>query len=179
MERINVIKKDTIPEPPFSDTELEILRLNVTNKRDRAIMEFLLSTGCRVSEMVSVNISDIDQIDHSLDVIGKGGKKRTVYIKESAWLHIKLYLESRTDNEPSLFINKRKPTKRISVDAVESMMKAWAKKINLASCHPHRFRTTLCCTLLNKGIDVVTVRDILGHSSVDTTMIYYRYNKKS
>lgn len=177
MRRIAPIKNDTFKKPAFSQTDLEKLNISCTNTRDRAMLEFLRSTGCRVSEVCSVNISDIDFHEMQLDVVGKGNKKRTVYLTEKAVLYLKIYLNSRDDNHPALFKSVR-GSNRMTRNGIEQLLRTIGKRAGVTDCHPHRFRTTLCCTLLDRGVDVPHVQAILGHASINTTMIYYRYNKE-
>lgn len=177
MKKIPPIKKDTMKEDPFTKSELELMRINCDNDRDRAIIEFLLSTGCRVSEACSVNRDQIDYYKKELEVIGKGNKQRTVYLTDNSLVYIKKYLDSRKDDNEALFVSINRNSSRLKIGTIEDILTKIGNKANIPNVHPHRFRHTLCNELLDKGVDVVTVREILGHSSLDTTMIYYKANK--
>lgn len=172
--KVTKIKKDTIHDLPISKTEEEKLYANCKDLRDKAIIETLFATGCRVSELVGIKIKDIDFFKHEIYVIGKGNKSRTVPISEKALFHIQEYLNNRPAQSEYLFISKRRPFNNISVDAVQSTLKNIAKKAMVDNIHPHRFRATTCTRLLDSGMDIQKVSHILGHSNIETTMIYYR-----
>jgi site-specific recombinase XerD len=173
VKNVPKIKNDTIKEDPFSITELELIRDSCNNLRNRALVEFLLATGCRVSEAVSINKDQIDFESKQFKVIGKGDKTRTIPINDKAILHIKKYINSRIDNTDAMFVTLNKPHRRMTIDAVESMLKTLETKSGVFNIHPHRFRRTLCCILINSGMPITQVAEILGHSSVSTTEIYY------
>lgn len=179
MAKIASIKKDTFKEKPFSQTEQELLIIACDNDRDRALLEFLLSTGCRVSEVASVNRNQIDIYSKQLTIVGKGNKERTVYLTDKSLVYIQKYIESRTDNNEALFVSKTRPYKRLSIDGIEDILRRLGKKANVANVHPHRFRRTLCNTLADKGMSIQNVKEILGHDSIDTTMIYYNSNSSN
>jgi site-specific recombinase XerD len=179
MSKLSAIKKDTFKEKPFSHTEQELLTIACETDRDRALLEFLLSTGCRVSEVVSVNRNQIDIYSKQLTVVGKGNKERTVYLTDKSLVYIKKYLDGRTDKNEALFVSEKKPHDRLSVDGVENILKKIGKKANVQNVHPHRFRRTLCNTLADKGMPIQNVKEILGHDSIDTTMIYYNSNNSN
>lgn len=179
VSKISRIKNDTIKEEPFTDSEIETLRIGCTNIRDRTILEFLLSTGCRVAELCSVNRNDIDFITKELKVIGKGNKERTVYLSDKCIVYLKLYLKSRHDNNKALFVSKDYRAKRLSISGIENILKDLGNNTNVVNVHPHRFRRTLCCNLITRGMHIEDVKVILGHSSIDTTMIYYNSNQNN
>ena len=116
----------------------------------------------------------INFISKTIDVVGKGNKQRTVCISDKAIYHIKRYLEDRKGESEYLFLTKRAPYGKISVSGVESMLNILGEKANLTNIHPHRFRASFCTRMLDSGMNIQQVSKLLGHSSVDTTMIYYR-----
>lgn len=179
MQSIAPIKKDTYKEKPFSQTEIEALRIACTNSRDRALIEFLLSTGCRVSEAISVNKDQINATSKELLVIGKGNKERKVYLSDKALVYINIYLKERTDNADALFVKARGEHTRLTKDGVASILKTIGKQAGIKDVHPHRFRRTMCCGLIDKGMSLQNVQQIMGHSSINTTMIYYNANQNS
>ena len=91
---------------PYSKIELELLKNACPTLRDRAIIEFLLSTGCRIEEVMNLNISDIDFIKQECMVLGKGNKERVVFLNDVCAMHLKNYLDSREDSNEALFIGK-------------------------------------------------------------------------
>lgn len=176
LEPIKVEKKI---KQPFSDEELEKIRRACRHVRDRALVEFLYSTGVRASELVALNQRDIDFYSKSLVVYGKGGKEREVYLTATACLHLKDYIDSRTDNEEALFVEIRKPYKRIGVAGLEKIIKDLGNTAGVSHCHPHRFRRTMATNVLKKGAQLEEVKELLGHSKVDTTMIYCAIDKSN
>ena len=175
MRRIKTIKQQKTIKEPFSDMEMEQIRNSANTVRNRALIEFLYSTGCRVSEVSRVEINDIDFVNNSLLVIGKGNKQREVYITDKAMYWIKKYISSRNDSKTSLFIGKgSEPLKKAGIEAI---VKKVGKLAGVKKVHPHRFRRTMATNLINKGMPVQEVQQILGHEKLDTTMIYCKIDK--
>lgn len=171
-ELLDQIKYDTKLKKAFTDEEREILRCKCTCERDLALLDFLYSTGCRVSEVVSLNIKDIDFLEGQCVVFGKGGKERMVYLNASASYHLQLYLESRTDDNPALFVGRRKPFERLSKNGIEAVLRKLGKLANIENVHPHRYRRTALTNAANRGMPLQDVQYMAGHASPDTTMIY-------
>lgn len=139
--------------------------------RDRAILETLYSTGIRVSELVSLDIKDIDFIGGIVKVMGKGKKERIVPIGDNALSKIRAYLDKRRKQQDTLFLNKNGT--RITDRGVRNIVK---KYIRLASIKQevsvHTFRHSFATHLLNRGADLRCVQELLGHASLSTTQIY-------
>jgi len=139
--------------------------------RDKAILEFLYSTGARVSEMVSLKISDIDLISGIAKVMGKGRKERLLPLGEPAILSIKKYLDLRKDNSPYFLVNKN--GKPLTDRGVRYILYKYIKKYALSfKISPHIFRHSFATHLLNRGADLRSVQELLGHSSISTTQVY-------
>lgn len=170
MKRVHSVKTDKVIKKPYQDTELEDLRNNIQSDRDRAIMEVLYSTGVRVSELCRMNRSDV--INDECIVLGKGAKERKVYFSQKSIYYLKRYVENRTDDNEALFVSKKKPHDRLSVPAIESLMRKLGRKCGIEKVHPHRFRRTLATNVLNRGMPLQEVKELLGHDKLDTTMIY-------
>ena len=102
MKRIHKVKTAVIVKDTIPDEKIEILRDNCNNLRDRAMIDFLLSTGIRVGELVRLNIDDIDFSERECVVYGKGDKERKAYFDAKTKIHLLNYIESRTDNNLSL-----------------------------------------------------------------------------
>lgn len=170
MLRIKKIKTEKVVRKPFNDNEIERIKNATWNKRDRAIIEFMLTTGCRVSEIVNLNWNDIDMIRGEAIVFGKGSKERKVYISDKALYYIGEYLKERTDCNESLFVNRF--GERLSKQSIEKMLKKISEITGINNVHPHRFRRTFATNALNKGMKIQHLQAILGHSSLDTTMLY-------
>lgn len=175
MHNIGVIKCQKKVREAFSDSDIEKLKRNCTNKRDMAVVNFLLSTGCRISEAVSLNRNDINFETGECLVLGKGNKERTVYLNEVAILSMKEYLASRSDDQEALFIGRW--NERILPGGIRTMLKRLEKVSGVENVHPHRFRRTLFTNLLNRGMPIQEVQVIAGHDKTDTTIRYYSANK--
>lgn len=182
MLRIKGVRQTKKIRKPFTDDEMELLRSSARTKRDKAIVEFLFSTGCRVSEMISVNRDDLDLTAGQLDVLGKGRKYRTVYLSSRCKIALIEYLATRDDNLDALFISTwegfRNPdiqnqnSQRMSRSAVEVMVRTLGKRVKIENVHPHRFRRTAATTALKRGMPLEQVQKFLGHESIQTTTIY-------
>lgn len=168
MASIDKIKCEKRVKTSFNAEDLERLRCGCKTIRNRALIEFLYSTGCRVSEVVNLNISDINYSDMSIIVRGKGDKEREVFISLGAMYYLKEYLSIRQDNDNALFVGKRG---RLTKEGIETIIKNIGDSVGIKA-HPHKFRRTIATDLLSKGMPVQEVQKMLGHESIDTTMIY-------
>lgn len=155
---------------PFTAEDLEKLKETCKKSRDLSLVEFLYSTGCRVSEVVSLNITDVDFKKREISVIGKGGKERTVYLTEVASMRLSEYLGSRNDGNPALFIGRG--GQRLKKNGIEMLLKKIGEKAGVENVHPHRFRRTLATYLINHRAALQDVQAILGHEDIRTTQIY-------
>ena len=164
MDKIGTIKTEKKVIETFSDEEVEMLRCACKNERDLAIVDLLSSSGMRVSELTGLNRSDVDFETGEIKVFGKGKKERICFITGRAKIHLKWYLQSRVDTNEALFVTQKKPYNRMTKNGVEYALK---------ELYPHKFRSTLASNLLNKGADLGTVQNMLGHSAPDTTMSVY------
>ena len=166
---ISQIKSTKIIRKPFSPAEIDKIRRACDNARDLALVDFLYSTGCRVSEVASLDISDIDFSRRECIVLGKGDKQRTVYLTEVAAENLQDYLNSRKDFEDALFVGKGK---RMGKGGIEALVKRLGKKAGVENAHPHRYRRTLATNLLDRGMNIQDVASILGHADLKTTQVY-------
>ena len=139
--------------------------------RDRAILEAFYSSGLRMSELVGLNLDDIDFISGIIKVRGKGKKERIVPIGETALLALKKYLEKRKKQTSAVFLNNN--SRRITGRGVRYVL---VKYLNAAGIRPgisaHTFRHSFATHLLNRGADLRTVQELLGHANLSTTQIY-------
>lgn len=179
MER-TVVKKRWRPKIPHSLPkyldEFEYARVKVTSEhlsiRNRALLLFLLSTGCRVSEVASLRVQDIDFRKRKVDVLGKGRKIRQVYFSEECGLVLRNYLDSRSANEEDpLFMNKF--GNGLQVQGIQIVLRKVGVKAGLMqSFHPHMCRHTFATNMLARGADLQFIADVMGHSDLNTTRIY-------
>lgn len=147
--------------------------------RDRAIMEVLYSTGMRVSELVSLNMDDVDFLSEVIHIRGKGKKERICPIGSSALRSIQAYIEYRNKRMANdsgfdskvLFANKH--GKRLSARSVRRKMDKYLLQAGLdPSISPHTLRHSFATHMLNNGADLRSVQELLGHQSLSTTQIY-------
>ena len=164
---IKCIKKQKLP---FSNVDIEKLKEKCTNDRDKAIICFLLSTGCRISEVVQLNKQDVDFQKKQCKVLGKGNKERIVYIDDITIFFLNRYFSQRKDTSEALFAGRC--TERISPNGVRKMLTTLGKEAGVENVHPHRFRRTLATNLIGRGMPIQEVAKILGHDKLDTTMKY-------
>lgn len=144
---------------------------NLPGLRDKAIMETLYSTGMRVSELVGINIADVDFHSGVVKVLGKGRKERILPMGNHALNAIQSYLEKRNADNEALFLNKfhGRLTERSVARMIEKYMKKAAMHLRVS---PHTFRHSFATHLLDNGADLRAVQEFLGHSSLSTTQIY-------
>jgi len=172
---LSAIKCPKIVRLPFTDVELEKLRQACRNTRDKAIVFFLLATGCRVSEACALDREDIDFAHGECIVYGKGSKERPVFLDDVASMYLKRYLGERTDDSPALFVGKG--TERMTPQGIRKMLCMAAARAGVENVHPHRFRRTLATNLIARGMPIQEVAAILGHDKLDTTMTYVYLNR--
>lgn len=171
VDSLKPIKYDEEVRLPFSDVELDAMRMACSGKRDRAMLEMLVSTGVRLNELASMDIQDVNFPTLTVHVRhGKGGKERIVYMTSVAAKHLETYLRTRTDTDPALFLSRQHD--RISRSGIWRAVKAIGKRAGVEDVHPHRFRRTLATNLAKKGMDIQDIQKILGHSNINTTMVY-------
>ena len=167
MKRIHKVKTAIIVKDTISDEKVEILRDNCNNLRDRAMIDFLLSTGIRVGELVRLNIDDIDF------------SERKAYFDAKTKIHLINYIESRTDNNSALFVSLNKPHNRLTESGVELRLREMGKKLGVEKVHPHKFRRTMATRAIEKGMPIEQVQKILGHEQIDTTLRYAMVNQNN
>lgn len=172
VRRIHKIKTVKTVKETYSDEALEMIRDNCKSLRDLAMIDMLSSTGMRVGELVRLNISDIDFENRECVVFGKGNKERPVYFDARTKIHLKNYLESRTDSNPALFVSLLKPHNRLEISGVEIRIRKIGRELGLEKVHPHKFRRTLATRAIDKGMPIEQVQMLLGHAKIDTTMEY-------
>lgn len=173
VKKVGLLKLEKTIKKPFSAEEMEALRTGCNTLRDRALVEFLYSTGVRVSELVALNVSDIEMSKQELIVYGKGSKERKTYLTDSAKFYLKRYLDERkARNQEPLFTTLDYPHNRLTVAGVQHMLRQLGQRSGVDNVHPHRFRRTIATDLLNRGMPIEQVKEFLGHEKLDTTMIY-------
>jgi integrase/recombinase XerD len=145
------------------------------DKRAEVLLYCLYLTGMRVSEVLQLEVEDIDK--SYLSIKGKGGKYRTVFIPQRLQNMFKEYNEIRTEKSSKLFTGQRGPINR---QTVHNIIKKYAcmAKIKIDVAHAHNFRHLYCLSLVEKGLSIDVVADLAGHSNINTTRIYTRKTKE-
>lgn len=172
VRRIHKVKTTKNVKDTFSDEDLENMRDSCDELRDLAMIDLLSSTGMRVGEMVLLNRTDINFLERECVVLGKGSKERIVYFDAKAKLHLQQYLDSRTDDNPALFVSLRAPHERIKIGGIEHRFREMGKRLNISKVHPHKFRRTLATVAIDKGMPIEQLQQLLGHQRIDTTLHY-------
>ena len=177
VRRIHKVRTDTLVKEVLSDESMEILRDSCQELRDIAMIDMLASTGMRVGELVKMNREDIDFHERQCVVFGKGNKEREVYFNARTKIHLKKYLDERTDDNPALFVSLAKPHTRLTISGVEVRLRNLGKRASLSKVHPHKFRRTLATMAIDKGMPIEQVQKLLGHVKIDTTLHYAMVNQ--
>lgn len=143
-----------------------------TGIRNRLLIEMFYATGCRVSELINIKMSDINFTNKSIRIMGKGSKERIVYYGDYAQIYLNMYLETEFNKDSKyLFLNDKKDA--MSVQDVEVIIRYIVKDLALKThVTPHTLRHTFATHLLNNGADIKSVQELLGHASLNTTGIY-------
>lgn len=197
MNKVEVMKFAKPKKRALSDMEVEMIRKSCRTERETMIIELLLSTWCRVSELINIRIDELE--GDKVIVHGKGEKDRIVFLNAKAQLAIAQYLEKRSDSNPYLLPKaacagditafakgqKRANTSRwyeradlVSVEdhcdkgTVESIVRDIGKRAGVSNVHPHRFRRTGATFALRAGMPFMTVSKLLGHANIAVTQVY-------
>lgn len=154
VRRIHKVKTATNIKETYTDEELEKMRDNCVELRDLAIVDMLASTGMRIGEMVLLNKVDINFNERECVVFGKGDKERVVYFDARTKIHLQNYINSRSDNDPALFVTLRAPHTRIKIGGIESRLREIGRSLEIEKVHPHKFRRTLATMAIDKGMPI-------------------------
>lgn len=173
MRKIKSLKIDRAKaRRPLTAEQLERLRDGCETYKEKALVEFLVSTGCRLGELVGVRVDAVDWQGRSVVVLGKGGKERTVYFSVRAKLMLQEYLAQRRGGE-ALFASSRAPYEPMQPRAVEkALQKIGERAGGPMRVHPHLMRHTFASNALNAGMDITIIQHLLGHTDPKTTLIY-------
>ena len=171
--KINPIKTDKQMPKSLTIEELELLREICITERERAILEVLYATGCRLAEITALNITDINYNNYTAKVTGKGGKEREIYFSFKAMYHLRKYLNTRQDNNRALFVGMRRPYERLNNRSIQKEITNIANRAGIVKdVTPHVLRHTFATLTLNNGAELSVIQSLLGHTSPATTQVY-------
>lgn len=169
-QKIKEIKTVKKQKKAFTNYDLEKIRSGASTLREKALIEVLLSTGCRVSEIVQMDYGKIR--NGKTVILGKGAKERTVFFNAKAQFAIDEYIKSRSDDNPALFVSEDNRGRRCGKGWVEKTVRSIGQAVGVENVHPHRFRRTAATMAMSRGMPVEQIQKMLGHSTIATTQIY-------
>ena len=174
-EEINVPKGQSKPLKFLDNNQIEMLLRLAENKRDKCILELILATGLRVSDLVRIDKSDINFQAKTISFNVKGNS-RSIFLSQKALYWLEQYMKDRSDDSSALFIRtagRKDSTLRLNVRSVQRIVEKYVKKANLPiKATPHTLRHTFAINLLSEGINLPVVQRILNHKNISTTQIY-------
>lgn len=197
MLKVDQMKVNKAQKKAFSDMDIELIRNACHTNKEKALVELLISTWCRVSEVAQIQLTDIE--GDEILVHGKGEKDRTVYLNAKAKVALTRYLAERKDTNPFLFARAKyagdfakmtkgksrstsaewykqedlvDPVGRIDAGTIEGIIRNIGKRAGVENTHPHRFRRTGATFALRNGMPLVTVSKLLGHANIGVTQLY-------
>ena len=175
--KVDKIKYQEKRRQPLSTLNLENLRISCENIREKALIDFLYSTGCRVSECADILLSDINWENNSVLIRhGKGDKQRTVYFNDESKVTLREYIKSRGDITPALWVSIKAPHQQLQAHALEDIVRKVGKRAGIRA-YPHKLRHTFATIGLRNGMTVDQLQALLGHANLQTTMIYADQDK--
>ena len=169
--QIKPIKCHQEVKKAFSDIEIDALRSACKSLKERALIEFLLSTGARVSEVAEMKVHDVNIETLSVHILhGKGDKERITYTTAVGMKHLLAYIHSRKETGDALFYSKNHEPIRTS--GIRFILNNVAKRAGVSNVHPHRFRRTFATNLSKRGMAVQEIQKLMGHANINTTLVY-------
>lgn len=173
MLKIKSLKVDKLrARRPLTAEQLEKLRDECQTYKEKALVEFMVSSGCRLSEVIGIQVDQVNWHERSVVVLGKGNKERTVYFSVRAKVMLQAYLEQRRGGE-ALFASSRAPYGPMQDRAVQKILKSLGERAAIPRrVHPHILRHTFASNAINAGMDITIIQQLLGHSDPKTTLIY-------
>lgn len=175
MLAIKQIKHEKKTRQPITQIELEYLRKACKTPKQKAVLEVLYSTGCRIGELVILKKNDIDWHEKTVHLFGKGKKHRISFLNAKAEVALKAYLDSRDDESEFLFVSDRKPHNPMKVCGMQKIIRDISNRANVNlqnKVTAHVIRHTTATRMYENNTDIGTIQAILGHNNVNTTMIY-------
>ncbi len=183
-------KQKKLPSVMSMDQIQDILGMKAQNfleLRDLTLYHFMYSTGCRISEALSIDVSSVLKAGgsavESLRIRGKGSKERYVFVTKTCQAQLAeylpkraLYLQERRVQDEALFVNQH--GKRLTRVGASGRLAQHLKKLGLGECHAHTFRHSYATHLLDKGLNIRLLQSMLGHSSINSTQVYTHVSRR-
>ena len=174
--KVDKIKYQTKRREPMTTLSLEDLRWHCQDVREKALIDFLYSTGCRISECAGVLLSDIDWEKNSVRLrYCKGNKERTVFFNDEAKVSLKAYIEKRGHISPALWTSAKAPHQQLKTHALEDIVRKVGERAGIKT-YPHKLRHTFATVGLRNGMPLEKLQALLGHTNPQTTLIYAKLN---
>jgi integrase/recombinase XerD len=178
--KLKATKEPIRERKPLSEENVEIFRQSCITDREKAITEFIYSTGCRLSECKNVDVAHINWHERTLLVIGKGNKEREVCFSVKAKVLMKRYLLSRRGDCEALFITSKGPINRLGKRSIQREIKTIKIRSGLSvDIFPHIFRHSMATHCINAGMPIHILQELMGHTTVATTQIYAKTSKEN
>jgi site-specific recombinase XerD len=159
----------------YTPEEMAMMRDACKNIRERAMLEVFRSTGARVGEIAETKTEWLDMGTGDIFIPSeKSDRYRTIFLDDDAMHYYKMYLKSRTDDSPYMFVGSRKPYGKITTCTYRNTIKKIGERAGIENrVYPHKYRKTLGMSLKNKGVDIGTIQEVMGHKSPAVTAQYY------
>lgn len=180
VKRIDQVKSTQKRLRGLLPMELEYMRTACETDRERALLEFMYSTGCRVSEVADMTLDCIDFKEGTVEVLhGKGDKQRTTFLNAKATVALQAYLRSRAHASEYLFNSSRAPGGQLTTKAIQDQVQAIAARVKehlKIKVTPHTLRRTTATIAWHNGMPIDQIRIMLGHAKIETTMRYINFD---
>ena len=175
--KVDKVKYQQKRREPLTTYQLEEVRWNTEDVREKALVDFFFSTGLRASECADVRLSDINWENRSVRVRhGKGDKERMVYFNAEAEVSMKEYLKTRSDNTDGMFVSIKAPHQPIQTHALENIITKVSKRTGI-HVYPHKLRHTFATIGLRSGMSLEKLQALMGHAKPETTLIYAKQDQ--
>lgn len=174
--KVEKIKCQQRQREALTTLSVEALRWHCADAREKALVDFLYSTGCRVSECAGVLLDDIDWATNAVLIRnGKGGKQRTVYFNDEAKVSLREYLKTRQDDSPALWVRTTASHAQLHKRGLQCIISDIGKRAGI-HVYPHKLRHTFATVGLRNGLSLDKLQALMGHASPRTTLIYAEQN---
>lgn len=175
-KKLKRIKMEKKMEMPYSDEEITLMQDACTSPKEVALVDLLVGTGIRREEITKIKLADIDFLNDSIVIHGKGAKERIVYFSSRCKVHLRTYLNTRGYDSEYLFASDRKPHGKLTVNSLHGYIKNIGIRAGVSNVHLHRFRKWFATSMINKGVKIQDLKEMMGHESIETTNSYYIFS---